>query len=56
MTASQEAKALGFKSLAQVAQMFNCSTDILHIWHREQHGKFLIVLHGCLWDLNKGVL
>ena len=53
MTAAQEAKAHGFKDLNQVAATFSCCTQHLRDLHKKQHDKFLIVLHGCLWALNK---
>jgi len=52
MTAAEEAKALGFKSLTQVAKMFSVTTECLRNWHKHDHDKFLIVLHGCLWKLS----
>lgn len=52
MTAAEEAKKLGFKSLAQVADLFDTSTETLRRWHKHNHDKFLIVLHGCLWHVN----
>lgn len=50
MTAAEEAKELGFKSLTQVAEMFGVTTQCLRNWHKDEPNKFLIVLHGCLWS------
>jgi len=47
MEASEKAKAQGFKSLAQVARLFNCSTQNLRNWHKYEPRKFQIVLDGC---------
>jgi len=52
MTASQQAKQLGFKSLAQVAELFNVTTQCLRNWHKDEPEKFEMVLHGCLWKLS----
>lgn len=53
MTASQEVKSLGFKSLNQVVELSNFTRQALWIWHRDDHKKFLVVVHGCLQALNK---
>lgn len=47
MTAAQEAKQHGFKSLALVADMFGVTTQCLRNWHKEDSNKFKIVLLGC---------
>ena len=52
MTAAEEAKALGFKSLKHVADTFGVTTQCLRNWHKTEHYKFLIVMHGCLWKLS----
>ena len=49
MTASEEAKALGFKSLTQVADLFGVTLQCLRNYYKYDHDKFMIVLHGCLW-------
>ena len=54
MTALEEAKAHGFKSLNQVAKLFDVTTQCLRDYHKYNHDKFLIVLHGCLWFLTVG--
>lgn len=51
MTAAEEAKALGFKSLTQVAKLFGVTLQCLRSWHKHKPDKFLIVLHGCKWKL-----
>lgn len=48
MTAAQEAKQQGFKSLAQVAEMLGVTTQCLRNWHKDDKNKFNIVLLGCL--------
>lgn len=53
MSPSKEAKKLGFKSLIQVAFIFGCTTKCLEKYYKGNHDKFLIILHGCLWYLNK---
>ena len=53
MTASEEAKSYGFKSLTQVANFLNLTTECLRQWHKKEHERFLIVLHGCQWCLDK---
>jgi hypothetical protein len=47
MEASEVAKAQGFKSLAQVARLFSCSTQNLRNLHKRNPQKFQIVLDGC---------
>tara|TARA_R110002051_G_scaffold324424_2_gene421612 strand:+ start:13509 stop:13685 length:177 start_codon:yes stop_codon:yes gene_type:complete len=47
MTAAEEAKASGFKSLAQVAELFSTTTQCLRNWHKYNRVKFEIVLLGC---------
>ena len=47
MSASEEAKSMGFKSLIEVAKMFDCSTQCLQNWHKHYHNKFEVVLLGC---------
>ena len=53
MTASDEAKAQGFKSLAQVAKLFSCSTQNLRNWYKKEPQKFQIVLDGCKFLIKK---
>tara|TARA_R110002096_G_C14407626_1_gene708008 strand:+ start:645 stop:812 length:168 start_codon:yes stop_codon:yes gene_type:complete len=55
MEASEVAKAQGFKSLAQVARLFNCSTQNLRNWHKKEPRKFQIVLDGCKNLINQAV-
>lgn len=47
MTASKQAKAMGFKSLQEVAEIFGVTAACLRNWHNEQPDKFKIVLLGC---------
>jgi len=46
-SASDEAKEQGLESLAQVARLFNCSTQNLRNWHKHEPRKFQVVLDGC---------
>tara|TARA_R110000823_G_scaffold200840_1_gene331819 strand:+ start:464 stop:646 length:183 start_codon:yes stop_codon:yes gene_type:complete len=48
MKASEQAKAAGFKSLAQVAELFGVTTQCLRNWHKNENDKFEIVLVGCV--------
>lgn len=47
MTASQQAKATGLKSLSQVAEMTGQSIQTLINWHKNKPDLFDIVLRGC---------
>ena len=47
LTASEHAKANGFKSLTQVADLFSVTTQCLRNWHKHEPQKFFIVLMGC---------
>ena len=47
MTASEAAKAAGFKSLTQVAEMFGVTLQCLRNWYKDEPQKFEIVLLGC---------
>ena len=47
MTASEKAKALGLKSLAQVCQMTGQSAQTLNNWHKNKPELFDVVLVGC---------
>jgi hypothetical protein len=51
---SDAVKGQGFKSLAQVAELFSCSTQNLRNWHKSKPQKFQIVLDGCRVLLNSG--
>ena len=51
MTASEAAKAQGFKSLIQVAELFGVTTQCLRNWHKNDPDKFEIVLLGCIEKL-----
>jgi hypothetical protein len=53
VTASEEAKAAGYQSLTQVANLFSTTTETLRRWHRSNHYKFEAVLIGCLRSLKK---
>ncbi len=46
-TASQQAKAQGFKSLAQVAELSTVKRRTLENWHKDKPELFNIVLLGC---------
>ncbi len=45
-TASQQAKAQGFKSLAQVSELSGVSARTLINWHKDKQYLFKIVLLG----------
>ena len=55
MTASQEAKAAGFKSLAEVRGMLGTNAkghprigkNVLHSWHKNKPELFRVVIAGC---------
>jgi hypothetical protein len=47
MTPSQQAKAAGLKSLAQVQQMTGQSRQTLTNWHTNKPDLFAVVLVGC---------
>jgi len=51
MTPSQQAKALGIKSMKQVSQMTEVSTQTLINWHRDKPELYRVVLLGCTVDL-----
>jgi len=53
MTAAEEAKSFGFKSLTQVAELFGVTLQCLRNWHKDNHDRFLIVIHGCLWKISQ---
>lgn len=53
MTASQQAKSVGLKSLAQVAEMTGQSPQTLNNWHKNKHELFKVVLMGCVVLYNK---
>lgn len=55
MTAAQQAKASGFKSLAQVAEMISVTTQCLRNWHKSEPQRFEIVLLGCKQKLINGL-
>lgn len=48
MTPSQQAKAAGLKSLAQVAKMAGRSDRTLTNWHRNYPELFRVVIAGCV--------
>lgn len=48
MTASQQAKKAGFKSLKQVAEISGKSRQNLDNWHKNQPKLFEIILIGCV--------
>jgi len=52
MTASQKAKELGFKNLAQVQELSGQSQQTLDNWFKKKPVLFEVVLLGCLAKLN----
>jgi hypothetical protein len=53
MTASQKAKELGFKNLAQVQELSGQSQQNLDNWFKKKPVLFEVVLLGCLAKLNE---
>jgi hypothetical protein len=53
MTASQKAKELGFKNLAQVQELSGQSQQTLDNWLKKKPLLFKVVLLGCLAKLNE---
>ena len=51
MTPSQQAKAQGFKSLAQVAELSGVNVRTLNNWHKDKQYLFKIVLLGLATQL-----
>lgn len=47
MTASEEAKKAGLKSLAEVSRLTKVSAQTLRNWHRDKPELFNVVLLGC---------
>ena len=54
MTASEQCKLLGLKSLKQVSDMTGQSPQTLLNWHKNKKELFRLVIRGCASDL--GVL
>ena len=52
-SASEKAKAHGFKSLSQVADIFGCKSQTLRNWNNNKPGKLEIILDGCLIKLSR---
>tara|TARA_R110002020_G_scaffold85307_3_gene210618 strand:- start:91 stop:381 length:291 start_codon:yes stop_codon:yes gene_type:complete len=52
-TASQQAKASGFNSLRQVANLTHVKERTLYNWHKDKPELFKVVLLGCV-ALNYG--
>lgn len=48
MTASQQAKAAGLKSLLQVQKLTKQSAQTLINWHRDKPELFRVVIAGCV--------
>lgn len=48
LTASQQAKAAGLKSLLQVQQLTKQSAQTLINWHRDKPELFRVVIAGCV--------
>lgn len=55
MTASQQAKAAGLKSLLQVQQLTGQSAQTLINWHRDKPELFRVVIAGCAALLSEEV-
>ena len=53
MTASEDAKKAGFKSLKQVSEIIGVTTETLRNWHKNDKKRFEVVLLGCLCYLDK---
>lgn len=51
MTPSQQAKAVGIKSLTQVSEITGVSLNTLTNWHRDKPELFRIVLLGCVAEI-----
>jgi hypothetical protein len=51
MTASQQVKAQGLKSLRQMAQMLNKPERTLFHWHKNDPELFRLALLGCAAEL-----
>lgn len=47
MTASEQAKAAGLKSLAEVERMSGVSFQTLNNWHKSKPQLFAVVVAGC---------
>lgn len=47
MTASEQAKAAGLKSLAEVSRLSGVSAQTLTNWHQHKPQLFEVVLLGC---------
>jgi len=47
MTAAQQAKQYGLKSLLEVSELTGVSTQTLNNWHNDKPRLFSIVLAGC---------
>lgn len=54
MTASEQAKSMGLKSLAVVAELTQQSPQTLDNWHKNKPELFRIVLLGCLLQITAG--
>ena len=48
MTASEQAKAAGLKSLAEVTRLTGVSKETLTNWQRNKPKLFAVVLKGCV--------
>jgi hypothetical protein len=53
MTASQQCKAAGLKSLAEVSRMVCKPVQTLHNWHRESPKLFSVVIAGSVIKKNE---
>ena len=47
MTASQQAKASGLKSLAQVSEITGISFQTLNNWHKNRPDLYEVIILGC---------
>lgn len=53
MTPSQQAKAVGLKSLAVVTSLTGVSKSTLFDWHKNKPRLFAVVLKGCMAEESK---
>ena len=50
MTAAEQAKKAGMKSLAEVSQMTDIRFQTLNNWHKNRPKLFRLVILGCVAD------
>ena len=56
MTASEQAKSVGLKSLSQVSDFSGVSLQTLNNWSNHKPRLFKVVLFGCKFLINKEAL